>query len=293
MKPEQFAINAFGDKLRFLAPLLVTPDIGMAVLDNRFRYQVVNHVLAATNGIPVKAHIGKTVRHVLGPVAEEVEPRLRRVFATGRTEIFETVVKMPTRSQIGHWIQTYIPLRDPTGNTAQVCAIVLEVTEKKRLEELLFGLAGKLLYLHANLSRSLDDLSGGTLSRIDGGSQMAHSLELVHRCSTELIEVLKTLKPSGSPRSRQFSTDCQPLTSPRIRMPVTSNDNLFIGHLSAREHEVMRLLAENQSNKQIGVTLSISVRTVETHRRRIMEKLDLHSVGELIHFAIRNGIVEA
>ena len=76
-------------------------------------------------------------------------------------------------------------------------------------------------------------------------------------------------------------------------MPVTSNDNLSIGHLSTREREVMRLLAENQSNKQIGVTLGISVRTVETHRRRIMEKLDLHSVGELIHLAIRKGIVEA
>ena len=133
MKPERFAINALGDKRRFLAPLLVTPDIGMAVLDNKFRFQVVNHALAATNGIPVKAHIGKTVHHVLGPVAKEVEPRLRRAFATGRSEIFETVVKMPTRSHVGHWIQTYIPLRDSTGNAAQVCAIVLEVTAKKKI----------------------------------------------------------------------------------------------------------------------------------------------------------------
>jgi DNA-binding CsgD family transcriptional regulator len=272
--------------------LLATPDIGMAVLDNRFRFQMVNHVLAATNGIPVKAHIGKTVRHVLGPVAEELEPRLKRAFATGRSEVFETIVKMRTRAQIGHWIQTYIPLKDPMGNTAQVCAVVLEVTEKKRLEELLFSLTGKLLYLHANLSRSLDDLPGRTFHKSGGVSQMAHSLELVHRCTAELIEVLKTLKPAASSRSRQLSTDSQPLTSSRIR-PVTSNDNLFVGHLSAREHEVMRLLAENQSNKQIGVTLGISVRTVETYRRRIMEKLDLHSVGELIHLAIRNGIVKA
>src|SRR5579872_7302470 len=120
MKPERFAIKALGDKRRFLAPLLLTPDIGVAVLDNGLRFQVINHVLAATNGIPVKAHIGKTVRHVLGPVAEEVEPRLRRTFATGRSESFEISVKMPTRSQIGHWIQTYVPLRDQMGNTAQV-----------------------------------------------------------------------------------------------------------------------------------------------------------------------------
>src|ERR1700733_6230994 len=91
LKPERFAINALADKRRFLAPLLLAPDIGVAVIDNRFRFQVVNHVLEGTNGIPIKAHIGKTVRHVLGPVAEEVEPRLRHAFATGRSESFETI----------------------------------------------------------------------------------------------------------------------------------------------------------------------------------------------------------
>ena len=89
MKPERFAMKALGDKRRFLAPLLVTPDVGVAVLDNGLRFQVINRVLAATNGIPVKAHIGKTVRHVLGPAAEEVEPRLRRTFATGRSEFLK------------------------------------------------------------------------------------------------------------------------------------------------------------------------------------------------------------
>jgi DNA-binding CsgD family transcriptional regulator len=294
MKPERFASDALGDKSKFLAPLLVTPDIGVAVLDNLFRFQAVNHVLAATNGVPVKAHIGRTVRQVLGPVAGELEPKLRRAFGTGQTDIFETIVRMPTRSRIGHWIQTYIPLRDPKGKTAQVCAIVLEVTEKKRLAELLFGLTGKLLYLHANLSKSLDDLSGSNHHRTGEVSQMADSLELVHRCTADLIEVLKTLKPSASRRSEQLFTDSQPLASSRTRvLPVGVNDDPSIGFLSAREREVMRLLAENQSNKQIGVGLGISVRTVEAHRRRIMEKLDLHTVGELIHLAIRSGIVEA
>jgi hypothetical protein len=59
MKPEQFAINAFGDKRRFLAPLLVTPDIGMAVLDNRFRYQVVNHVLQRQTEFQLRPISGK------------------------------------------------------------------------------------------------------------------------------------------------------------------------------------------------------------------------------------------
>jgi DNA-binding CsgD family transcriptional regulator len=290
VKPEKFAIDALGDKRQFLAPLFATPDIGVAVLDKGFRFRAINHVLAETNGFPVKAHIGKTTRQILGPVAGEVEPRLNRAFGTGRIDIFETITKMPTRPRIGHWIQTYIPVKDQRGKTTQVCAIVLEVTEKKRLEELLFGLTGRLLYLHANLSRNVDDLSRSTLHQTVGVSQTIHSLKLVHRCTADIMDVLKAVQPSTSPRSKLVSSDIHFQTR---SMRLSLNDNPSIGSLSPRERETMRLLAENKSNKEIGEGLAISVRTVETHRRRIMEKLNVHSVCELVHLAIRNGIVEA
>lgn len=64
------------------------------------------------------------------------------------------------------------------------------------------------------------------------------------------------------------------------------------GPLSAREREILQLLAENKSNKEIATRLSISVRTVETHRRSIMQKLNANSIVELVHYAIRNGIVQ-
>jgi len=63
--------------------------------------------------------------------------------------------------------------------------------------------------------------------------------------------------------------------------------------LTVREREILQLLAENKSNKEIAVSLRISVRTVETHRRSIMQKLNATSIVELVHYAIRNGIVEA
>ncbi|PYT16707.1 MAG: DNA-binding response regulator [Acidobacteria bacterium] len=63
--------------------------------------------------------------------------------------------------------------------------------------------------------------------------------------------------------------------------------------LSAREQEIVQLLAEGKSNKEVALALSISVKTAETHRRRIMTKLNLRSVGELVRYAVRNGIVEA
>jgi len=63
--------------------------------------------------------------------------------------------------------------------------------------------------------------------------------------------------------------------------------------LTSREREILQLLAENRSNKEIAAKLGISVRTVETHRRSIMQKLSANSIVELVHYAIRNGIVES
>ena len=62
--------------------------------------------------------------------------------------------------------------------------------------------------------------------------------------------------------------------------------------LTPREREVLQLIAEGQTNKQIAERLRLSVYTVDGHRTRLMEKLGLHSVGELIRFAIKNGMVE-
>ena len=63
--------------------------------------------------------------------------------------------------------------------------------------------------------------------------------------------------------------------------------------LSSREREIVQMLAEGKSNKEIASLLSISVKTVETHRATIMRKLDINSIVELVHYAIRNKLVEA
>ena len=60
-----------------------------------------------------------------------------------------------------------------------------------------------------------------------------------------------------------------------------------------RELEIIRLLAQGKSNKQIAAQLGIAVRTVETHRANFMLKLGLHSLAELIHYAMREGIIAA
>lgn len=61
--------------------------------------------------------------------------------------------------------------------------------------------------------------------------------------------------------------------------------------ITARELEIIRLLAEGKSNKKVSAQLGITLRTAETHRRNIMLKLGLHSLAELIHYAVRNEII--
>src|SRR5713226_8166820 len=63
------------------------------------------------------------------------------------------------------------------------------------------------------------------------------------------------------------------------------------GRPTPREVEIVRLLGEGRTNKEIAEALGITVRTVETHRAKIMLKLGLHSLTELVHYAIRNKIV--
>lgn len=60
--------------------------------------------------------------------------------------------------------------------------------------------------------------------------------------------------------------------------------------LAPREREVLQLLAEGLTSREIGQRLSISIKTVETHRRHIMQKLELHSVAELTKYAVREGL---
>jgi DNA-binding NarL/FixJ family response regulator len=62
--------------------------------------------------------------------------------------------------------------------------------------------------------------------------------------------------------------------------------------LSSREREIVQLLAEGKSSKEVAATLGISVKTADTHRSNIMRKLEMHSVSELVRYAVRNQMIE-
>ena len=71
---------------------------------------------------------------------------------------------------------------------------------------------------------------------------------------------------------------------------AAEEDETVASVLSAREREVLQLIAEGWSTKQIASHLYVSIKTIETHRRQIMKKLDLHSIADLTKYAIREGL---
>jgi DNA-binding NarL/FixJ family response regulator len=89
----------------------------------------------------------------------------------------------------------------------------------------------------------------------------------------------------------------KPFFSTRVSEAANAADSSdsaksFRSRLTPREREILQLLAEGKSNKEVATLLNISVNTAEAHRANIMLKLDFHSLAELIMYAIRNNIIQ-
>ena len=97
------------------------------------------------NGLPAEAHLGKSVREILGDFAELIKPHLSQVLTT-RQPILNLEISsiLPTRSEPGHWLEHYVPLKDAAGEVTQIGIVAVEITEQKRLEESLRGVSEKL-----------------------------------------------------------------------------------------------------------------------------------------------------
>jgi len=112
--------------------------------------------------------------------------------------------------------------------------------------------------------------------------------------------VLKDTPPADLVRAIESVDNGEPFFSPDISQIVlnqyleeagadSSADSV---KLTTRERQVLSMIAEGQSNKEMANHLGVGVRTIETHRERVMNKLDIHSVAGLTKYAITNGIVK-
>jgi DNA-binding NarL/FixJ family response regulator len=102
------------------------------------------------------------------------------------------------------------------------------------------------------------------------------------------VESLSKKKPFFTSRATEVM-----LTSFSDGGPRQDPSEPLRDRLTTREREIVQLLAEGKSSKEVASSLNISVKTAETHRANIMRKLQIHTVSELVRYAIRNQIVEA
>jgi DNA-binding NarL/FixJ family response regulator len=103
------------------------------------------------------------------------------------------------------------------------------------------------------------------------------------------VETLAKHKPFFTPRATEvILSNFNQTGGTRVEVPETVQDRL-----TSREREIVQLLAEGKSSKEVANSLNISVKTAETHRANIMRKLQLHTVSELVRYAVRNQIIEA
>jgi DNA-binding CsgD family transcriptional regulator len=274
--------------------------IGIAICDSQLRYVSVNNALAAMNGVPAEAHTGKTVREVIGPVASTVELMLGAVLAIGHSILNVQIIgKLPTRNEEGHWIENYFPVRDATGGVKQVGMLVVEITELRKLENSILTLMGNTPRTRSEF-RYLGEPYGLEKESVEWWKG---SIEMVERSVRELLKNPQKLRPSA-----QMSNIGGVVTEQRVRLPHAHSafpnerfgQNLGSSRfgndgtkpLSPREIEIVQLLARGKSNKEISAALRISVKTVESHRARILLKLNIHSASDLVLYAVRQGIVK-
>src|SRR5262249_55280411 len=113
----------------------------------------------------------------------------------------------------------------------------------------------------------------GLILKSDAVRDLVAAVEALQHNSTFFTSQMLQASPGIDLRGRQRSLDKDILTQ--------------------RERQVVQLLAEGKSTKEVASVLNLSVKTAETHRSNIMRKLGLHSVSELVLYAVRNNIVQA
>lgn len=117
----------------------------------------------------------------------------------------------------------------------------------------------------------------GYLLKSDAGRDLVNAVDAIRRNKTFFTARVAQMVLDGYLDKKPPKVDAE---VPRDR-------------LTPRQREIIQLLAEGKSSKEVAVALNLSIKTAETHRANIMRRLDCHSVSELVRYAVRNNIVQA
>ncbi|MHB1653870.1 MAG: response regulator [Desulfitobacteriaceae bacterium] len=105
------------------------------------------------------------------------------------------------------------------------------------------------------------------------------------------VELLSAIRTVSNGEMFIYPSMAAALLYQMVNPPTSDSQGKKVKPLSEREREVLRLLALGHTNQEIADILCVSVKTVETYRARLMEKLDMHKRAELVRYAVENGII--
>jgi PAS domain S-box-containing protein len=255
--------------------------------------------------------------------------RLRQELHSGRRDAISLEYRYLHPPHGQKWIHhlARIAVRDADGRAVVAFGVLRDITERKRAEDEMRDLSQRLIRAHeeeralieAALTLRPDvivaDVTMPHLNGIDalvqlrqGGNRVpvvfltmhrdvtfarraldagASGFVLKHSAPTELVTAIRAALEGRTYLTPQLAGEVlEAMKQAREKSadPVVS--------LTPRQREVLHLLAEGRSAKEIAASLGISTRTVEFHKYQTMETLDLHTNAELIHFAIKHGLVE-
>lgn len=306
------ARTAFGKAPRSLVRLLRNSTIGVALFDKKLHCKACNGALGRIIGVSAKKPLGNRLPQVFSGGAPRLEPAFRRVWTTRDSlSNLELTAQLSPGSESRRWVVNLYPISDASGRVRLVAATFSEVTKGRGVELKLSRLQQRF---HSDggagfspLEGELSSLSARTFEVVNrsvallrGSLSLRFHMSEV-RLEADLLQHALFMTPSPLPESSRpqhtEDSDLAPAAEDDA-WPAQDQRSAHVEKpdgcaLSPRETEILCLLADGKSSKEIGSALDISSRTVECYRARTMLKLKLHSTAELVRYAIRNKIVEA
>ena len=292
-------LHSCGPMGPLLYALFASPVVGVAVMDSQMRYCAVNGALAAINGMPAPKHLGRTLRHVLGDAAQKVEGMLSRALQTGEpVPNLEVTAQLPSRAGRGRWVVSFLPIHHSQRVMARVAALVVEVTDRKNLDHLLMHLISGMLRVATVLRAESQCRETSRQFTREHAAVLSRAVELIEKSIADTRSVADAMRRYPSVNAPQRPpTGADPVRTTGIAAETARiHERKAHGQmhrLTRREHQVVRLVTNGKSNKEVASALGISVRTAETYRARIMMKLELHSVAELVRYGLKLGVVSS